>query len=165
MHVVFCFNLQGVCCLQAFTLFATHFLELCQLQSLYPSVENQHMEVQHTRSADTGTERVVYTYLLNRGCSEERHYGTESLKSKWDFVEIGYVKCIQYCFALLGLRAAEMTALPTSLIEEAKIIASNVSQQLLVCFTQLWICLFVVLTFSLSLYVHIDCMQVKQALI
>ncbi|XP_047183332.1 mutS protein homolog 4 isoform X3 [Scophthalmus maximus] len=90
--------------LKAFTLFATHFLELCQLQSLYPSVENQHMEVQHTRSADTGTECVVYTYLLNRGCSEERHY---------------------------GLRAAEMTALPTSLIEEAKIIASNVSQQLL----------------------------------
>lgn len=64
---------------QAFTLFATHFLELCQLQSLYPNVENQHMEVQHIRSGDTGAERVVYTYLLIRGCSDERHYGTESV--------------------------------------------------------------------------------------
>ncbi|XP_018545467.1 mutS protein homolog 4 [Lates calcarifer] len=90
--------------LKAFTLFATHFLELCQLESLYPNVENQHMEVQHTRSGDTGAESVLYTYLLYRGCSEERHY---------------------------GLRAAEMTALPSGLIQEAKIIASNVSQQLL----------------------------------
>lgn len=65
------------------------------------------MEVQHTRSGDTGTESVVYTYLLNRGCSEERHY---------------------------GLRAAEMTALPSNIIQEAKIIASKVSQQLLVWF-------------------------------
>ncbi|XP_036980935.1 mutS protein homolog 4 isoform X3 [Acanthopagrus latus] len=90
--------------LKAFTLFATHFLELCQLESLYPNVENQHMEVQHTRSGDTGVESVVYTYLLNRGCSEERHY---------------------------GLRAAEMTALPSTIIQEAKTIASKVSQQLL----------------------------------
>ncbi|XP_061599274.1 mutS protein homolog 4 [Cololabis saira] len=90
--------------LKAFTLFATHFLELCQLESLYPNVENQHMEVQHTRSRETGEERVVYTYLLNRGCSQERHY---------------------------GLRAAEMTALPPNVIQEAKTVASKVSQQLL----------------------------------
>lgn len=75
-------NFQGVSSfLQAFTLFATHFLELCQLESLYPNVENQHMQIQHTRSGDTGAESVVYTYLLNRGSSEERHYGTESVKS------------------------------------------------------------------------------------
>lgn len=90
--------------LKAFTLFATHFLELCQLESLYPNVENQHMEVQHTRSRDSGTEQVVYTYLLSRGCSEERQY---------------------------GLRAAEMTSLPPSIIEEAKSVATKVSQQLL----------------------------------
>ncbi|KAK5614459.1 MutS protein msh4 [Crenichthys baileyi] len=90
--------------LKAFTLFATHFLELCQLESLYPNVENQHMEVQHTRSRDSGAEQVVHTYLLSRGCSEERHY---------------------------GLRAAEMTSLPRSIIQEAKSVASNVSQQLL----------------------------------
>uniref|UniRef100_A0A3Q2DG95 MutS homolog 4 n=1 Tax=Cyprinodon variegatus TaxID=28743 RepID=A0A3Q2DG95_CYPVA len=90
--------------LKAFTLFATHFLELCQLESLYPNVENQHMEVQHTRSRDSGTEQVVYTYLLSRGCSEEKHY---------------------------GLRAAEMTSLPPSIIQEAKSVASKISQQLL----------------------------------
>ncbi|XP_042244845.1 mutS protein homolog 4 isoform X2 [Thunnus maccoyii] len=90
--------------LKAFTLFATHFLELCQLESLYPNVENQHMEVQHTRSGETGAESVLFTHLLSRGCSEERHY---------------------------GLRAAEMTSLPSSIIQEAKTIASKVSQQLL----------------------------------
>ncbi|KAJ7990722.1 hypothetical protein DPEC_G00289860 [Dallia pectoralis] len=91
--------------LRAFTLFATHFLELCELETLYPNVENQHMEVQHTRSSDTGTECVVYTFLLSRGSSEERNYGKE------------------------GLRAAEMTALPPNIIQEAKAIASKVSQQ------------------------------------
>ncbi|XP_037342966.2 mutS protein homolog 4 isoform X2 [Pungitius pungitius] len=90
--------------LKAFTLFATHFLEVCQLESLYPNAENQHMEVQHTRNGDTGGESVVYTYLLNQGCSEERHY---------------------------GLRAAEMTALPPNIIQEAKVIASKVNQLLL----------------------------------
>ncbi|KAM9842952.1 mutS protein homolog 4 [Aulostomus maculatus] len=89
--------------LKAFTLFATHFLELCQLESLYPNVENQHMEVQHTRSGETGAEGVVYTHSLSRGCSEERHY---------------------------GLRAAEMTSLPSGIVQEAKMIASKVSQQL-----------------------------------
>ncbi|XP_064185202.1 mutS protein homolog 4 [Anguilla rostrata] len=88
---------------RAFTLFATHFLELCQLETLYPNVENLHMEVQHTRSAESGAEKVVYTYLLSRGCSEERNY---------------------------GLKAAEMTALPLSIIQEAKEIASSVNQQL-----------------------------------
>ncbi|XP_028294468.1 mutS protein homolog 4 isoform X2 [Gouania willdenowi] len=90
--------------LKAFTLFATHFLELCQLESLYPNVENKHMEVQHTRSSETGAENIVFTYMLNRGCSDERHY---------------------------GLRAAELTVLPKSIIQEAKEIATKVSQQLL----------------------------------
>lgn len=71
------------CCFQAFTLFATHFLELCQLETLYPNVENQHMEVQHTRTGDTGTESVVYTYLLRRGCSEERNYGKNIYLKKY----------------------------------------------------------------------------------
>ncbi|KAJ8390877.1 hypothetical protein AAFF_G00100090 [Aldrovandia affinis] len=88
---------------RAFTLFATHFLELCQLETLYPNVENLHMEVQHTRAAESAVESVVYTYLLSRGCSEERNY---------------------------GLKAAEMTALPLSIIQDAKEIASSVSQQL-----------------------------------
>lgn len=40
------------------------------------------MEVQHTRSGDAGAESVVYTYLLSRGCSEERHYGKKKKKRK-----------------------------------------------------------------------------------
>lgn len=56
------------------------------------------MEVQHTRSGDTGAESVVYTYLLNRGCSEERHYGTESVKSKYNPVEIGHESGYRACF-------------------------------------------------------------------
>ncbi|MBN3298758.1 MSH4 protein, partial [Amia calva] len=88
---------------RAFTLFATHFLELCQLETLYPNVENHHMEVQHKRSVDGNTERVSYTYVFSRGCSEERNY---------------------------GLKAAEITALPPSIIQEAKEITSHVSKQL-----------------------------------
>ncbi|XP_061700348.1 mutS protein homolog 4 [Syngnathoides biaculeatus] len=90
--------------LKAFTLFATHYLELCQLESLYPNVDNQHMQVQHTRTRDTGTENIVYTHSLAQGLSEDRHY---------------------------GLRAAEMTSLPSSIIQEAKTIASKVSRHLL----------------------------------
>lgn len=41
--------------------------------------------------------------------------------------------------ALLGLRAAEMTALPSNIIQEAKMIASKVNQQLLVfCLLAFW---------------------------
>lgn len=36
-------------------------------------------------------------------------------------------------FPHLGLRAAEMTALPSDIIQEANTIASRVSQQFLVC--------------------------------
>ncbi|XP_037098021.1 mutS protein homolog 4 [Syngnathus acus] len=90
--------------IKAFTLFATHYLELCQLASLYPCVDNQHMKVQHTRTHDTGTETIVYTHLLSQGFSEEKHY---------------------------GLRAAELTSLPSSIIQEAKTIASKVTKQLL----------------------------------
>uniref|UniRef100_A0A8B9LTZ0 MutS homolog 4 n=1 Tax=Astyanax mexicanus TaxID=7994 RepID=A0A8B9LTZ0_ASTMX len=89
--------------LKAFTLFATHYLELCQLETLYPNVENQHMQVQHIRREDNSTESMVYTYLLTRGFSEERNY---------------------------GIRAAEMTSMPPSIIQEAKSIAAKVSQKL-----------------------------------
>ncbi|XP_048047633.1 mutS protein homolog 4 isoform X2 [Megalobrama amblycephala] len=88
---------------KAFTLFATHFLELCQLQTLYPNVENHHMQVQHVRAEDGRAERVVYTYQLSQGHSEERNY---------------------------GIRAAEMTNLPEEVIEEAKTIAAKISQKL-----------------------------------
>ncbi|CAG10584.1 unnamed protein product, partial [Tetraodon nigroviridis] len=107
-HTVVCYFLVFLMglfhgCLKAFTLFATHFLELCHW-SLSIACGDQHMEVQHTRSSDSGADSVVYTYALQRGCSEDRHY---------------------------GLRAAEMTSLPSDIIQEAKTIASKVSQQLL----------------------------------
>ncbi|KAI4879092.1 hypothetical protein NFI96_014431 [Prochilodus magdalenae] len=89
--------------LKAFTLFATHFLELCQLETLYPNVENQHMQVQHICVGNSSTETVVYTYLLTRGCSEERNY---------------------------GIRAAEFTSMPPAIIQEAKAFAANLSQKL-----------------------------------
>ncbi|RXN11341.1 mutS -like protein [Labeo rohita] len=89
--------------LKAFTLFATHYLELCQLQTLYPNVENQHMQVQHVRTEDGRAERVVYTYQLTRGHSEERNY---------------------------GIRAAEITSLPSDIIQEAKTVAATVGQKL-----------------------------------
>ncbi|KAL4613129.1 hypothetical protein GN956_G23384 [Arapaima gigas] len=88
---------------KAFTLFATHYLELCQLEALYPNVENQHMEVRHILSAGSGVENLMYTYLLRQGISEEQNY---------------------------GLKAAEMTALPQFIIQEAKQIASMVSERL-----------------------------------
>uniref|UniRef100_A0A8C8BY97 DNA mismatch repair proteins mutS family domain-containing protein n=1 Tax=Oncorhynchus tshawytscha TaxID=74940 RepID=A0A8C8BY97_ONCTS len=42
---------------------------ICELETLYPNVENQHMEVQHTYTGNTGTESVVYTFLLSHGSS------------------------------------------------------------------------------------------------
>ncbi|XP_026789533.3 mutS protein homolog 4 isoform X2 [Pangasianodon hypophthalmus] len=89
--------------LKAFTLFATHFLELCQLESLYPNVENQHMQVQHMRGTENSAESVVYTYLLTQGFSEESNY---------------------------GIRAAENTSFPLSIIQEAKAISAKASQKL-----------------------------------
>lgn len=54
--------------------------------------------------------------------------------------QLGYEKLlIELTFTPLGLRAAEMTALPPSIIQEAKTVASKVSQQLLVCL----LCVFV----------------------
>ncbi|XP_066526456.1 mutS protein homolog 4 isoform X2 [Hoplias malabaricus] len=88
---------------EAFTLFVTHFLELCQLETLYPNVENYNMRVQHLRGSDGSTESVVYTYLLTRGCSEERSY---------------------------GIRAAEMTSMPPAIIQEAKAISAKLSNKL-----------------------------------
>ncbi|XP_062863717.1 mutS protein homolog 4 [Trichomycterus rosablanca] len=89
--------------LKAFTLFATHFLELCNLETLYPNVENHHMKVQHMRDSKNSTDSVVYTYLLTRGFFEERNY---------------------------GIKAAEITSFPPSIIQEAKSIAAKVSQKL-----------------------------------
>ncbi|GAB0193321.1 mutS protein 4 [Grus japonensis] len=61
--------------LKAFTLFATHFLELCHIDALYPNVENYHFEVQHVRSSAGNKEKIAYTYTLSKGYTEEKNYG------------------------------------------------------------------------------------------
>lgn len=124
------------------------------------------MEVQHTRSGDAGAESVVYTYLLSRGCSEERHYGKKNVvKSKYNCDEaVCEKKWCKVLFALQGLRAAEMTVLPSRIIQEARIIASSVSQQLLVWKWRFG--LFVVFgdsACSVRLYLH--CLTIWKSLI
>uniref|UniRef100_A0A8C3GDP4 MutS protein homolog 4 n=1 Tax=Cairina moschata TaxID=8855 RepID=A0A8C3GDP4_CAIMO len=90
--------------LKAFTLFATHFLELCHIDALYPNVENYHFEVQHVRSSTVKKEKIAYTYLLSKGYTEEKNY---------------------------GLKAAEVSSLPPSIILDAKEITNHIAKQIL----------------------------------
>ncbi|NXF94883.1 MSH4 protein, partial [Eubucco bourcierii] len=90
--------------LKAFTLFATHFLELCHIDALYPNVENYHFEVQHVRSSAGNKEKIAYTYTLSKGYTEEKNY---------------------------GLKAAEVSSLPSSIILDAKEITNHVAKQIL----------------------------------
>nr|XP_025972195.1 mutS protein homolog 4 [Dromaius novaehollandiae] len=90
--------------LKAFTLFATHFLELCHIDALYPNVENYHFEVQHVRSSASGNEKIAYTYKLSKGYTEEKNY---------------------------GLKAAEVSSLPPSIILDAREITNHIARQIL----------------------------------
>uniref|UniRef100_A0A8B9CM02 MutS homolog 4 n=1 Tax=Anser brachyrhynchus TaxID=132585 RepID=A0A8B9CM02_9AVES len=90
--------------LKAFTLFATHFLELCHIDALYPNVENYHFEVQHVRSSALKKEKIAYTYTLSKGYTEEKNY---------------------------GLKAAEVSSLPPSIILDAKEITNHIAKQIL----------------------------------
>ncbi|XP_072787501.1 mutS protein homolog 4 isoform X4 [Taeniopygia guttata] len=90
--------------LKAFTLFATHFLELCHIDALYPNVENYHFQVQHVRSSAGNKEKIAYTYTLSKGYTEEKNY---------------------------GLKAAEVSSLPSSIILDAKEITSHIAKQIL----------------------------------
>ncbi|XP_029474559.1 mutS protein homolog 4 [Rhinatrema bivittatum] len=90
--------------LKAFTLFATHFLELCHIDTLYPNVENNHFEVQHLRSSIGNREKISYTYILLKGHTEEKNY---------------------------GLKAAEVSSLPPSVLLDAKEITTQIVKQLL----------------------------------
>ncbi|XP_069798495.1 mutS protein homolog 4 [Narcine bancroftii] len=88
---------------KAFTLFATHFLEICQLDALYPNVENNHFEVQHRQTNTGNHNKIIYTYVLSKGCTEEKNY---------------------------GLKAAEVSSLPPSIVLDAKDIASHITKQI-----------------------------------
>ncbi|XP_043346685.1 mutS protein homolog 4 isoform X3 [Dermochelys coriacea] len=90
--------------LKAFTLFATHFLELCHIEALYPNVENNHFEVQHVRNSAGNKEKITYTYILSKGHTEEKNY---------------------------GLKAAEVSSLPPSVILDAKEITTHIARQIL----------------------------------
>ncbi|KAF7254800.1 hypothetical protein EYD10_01307 [Varanus komodoensis] len=96
--------------LRAFTLFATHFLELCQLDGLYPNVENNYLEVQHVRSSSGIRDNIAYTYILSKGHTEEKNY---------------------------GLKAAELSSLPPSIIWDAKEIVTLIARQMLMNETRL----------------------------
>ncbi|XP_072368940.1 mutS protein homolog 4 [Scyliorhinus torazame] len=88
---------------KAFTLFATHYLEVCQLDALYPNVENNHFEVQHNQSNTGNYHKIIYTYILSKGYTEEKNY---------------------------GLKAAEVSSLPPSIVLDAKEIASQITKQI-----------------------------------
>ncbi|XP_006888675.1 PREDICTED: mutS protein homolog 4 [Elephantulus edwardii] len=90
--------------LKAFTLFATHFLELCHIDALYPNVENMHFEVQHVKNTSRNKETIVYTYKLSKGLTEEKNY---------------------------GLKAAEASSLPPSIVLDAKEITTQMTSQIL----------------------------------
>ncbi|XP_037355926.1 mutS protein homolog 4 isoform X2 [Talpa occidentalis] len=90
--------------LKAFTLFATHFLELCHIDVMYPNVENMHFEVQHVKNTSRNKEAILYTYKLSKGLTEEKNY---------------------------GLKAAEVSSLPPSIILDAKEITTQITGQIL----------------------------------
>ncbi|XP_066228301.1 mutS protein homolog 4 [Saccopteryx leptura] len=90
--------------LKAFTLFATHFLEVCHIDVLYPNVENMHFEVEHVKNTSRNKEAILYTYKLSKGFTEEKNY---------------------------GLKAAEVSALPASIVLVAKEITTKITRQIL----------------------------------
>lgn len=63
--------------LKAFTVFVTHFLELTNLDALYPNVENYCFDVQRSVCTESAEEKIIFTHTIQRGKTEERHYGME----------------------------------------------------------------------------------------
>ena len=62
---------------KAFTFFATHFHEICELEKLYPNVENYHLQVQRSYNRENNTEKMKFTHILAKGVTQEKHYGIE----------------------------------------------------------------------------------------
>lgn len=59
---------------KTFTFFATHFLELTTMDSLYPNVENLHLKIQKAFSEEAASEKITYTHVVSKGKTEEKHY-------------------------------------------------------------------------------------------
>ncbi|XP_072275595.1 mutS protein homolog 4 [Pyxicephalus adspersus] len=89
---------------KAFTLFATHFLELCHLGTMYPNVENYHFAVKHSANTSGRKESITYTYSLSKGQTKEKNY---------------------------GLKAASLSFLPDSILQDASEISKLVADKIL----------------------------------
>ncbi|XP_027047285.1 mutS protein homolog 4-like [Pocillopora damicornis] len=87
---------------KTFTFFATHFLELTTMDSLYPNVENLHLKIQKMFSAEAASEKITYTHVVSKGKTEEKHY---------------------------GVQLAEFSTLPQSIIREAREISTELTRQ------------------------------------
>ncbi|WAQ95739.1 MSH4-like protein, partial [Mya arenaria] len=66
----------------AFTFFVTHFPELTTLDSLYPNVENYFFEIQRSFSTEANSDKVIYTHILAKGKTQEKHYEAKQLALK-----------------------------------------------------------------------------------
>ncbi|XP_065192315.1 mutS protein homolog 4-like isoform X2 [Sycon ciliatum] len=85
---------------KTFTFFATHFLELTQLEGLYPSAINYHMDVQHV-TGPSGDDKIHYTHQLRQGKMQEKQY---------------------------GIKIAEMSTLPTAITSSARQLHEKMQQ-------------------------------------
>uniref|UniRef100_T1IXC0 DNA mismatch repair proteins mutS family domain-containing protein n=1 Tax=Strigamia maritima TaxID=126957 RepID=T1IXC0_STRMM len=101
--IALCFAIsEQLLSLKAFTLFATHFRELTQLESLYPFVTNFHFEIQQVTNEDQSLVRLEYSHVLRKGVNPYRNY---------------------------GIKLAEISTLPTSVVEDAKRIAEEIRRE------------------------------------
>ncbi|KAK2164157.1 hypothetical protein LSH36_68g11029 [Paralvinella palmiformis] len=89
--------------IKAFTFFATHFMDLTNLDSLYPNVENYHFEVHHTFLDESNKEKVSYTHTLSKGKTTEKHY---------------------------GLQLAEISTLPRCVMENARKLVEKITDEM-----------------------------------
>ncbi|XP_022321107.2 mutS protein homolog 4-like isoform X2 [Crassostrea virginica] len=84
---------------KAFVFFATHFMKLGLLESLYPNVQNYCFMIHKTFNEGDQSEKVVYTHVLTKGLNIEEHY---------------------------GIRLAELSTLPRDVIIQAKALATSI---------------------------------------
>ncbi|PIK47411.1 putative mutS protein-like 4 [Apostichopus japonicus] len=84
--------------IRAFTFFVTHFMEITNLDALYPNVENYHFEVEHGSGDSESSGKLSYTHFLTRGRTQEEQY---------------------------GIKLAELSSLPREIVAEAKRISSS----------------------------------------
>ncbi|GFS09743.1 MutS protein homolog 4-like [Elysia marginata] len=87
---------------QAYTFFVTHFKQLADLNKNYPNVANYFFEVQRTFNAEANCEKISFTHMLSRGITPETHY---------------------------GLHLAQLSSMPSSVIEDARKIAAQIEKQ------------------------------------